>query len=178
MSQDSTTSAPRIPSSTALSRFPFQTYCKATDFLTGGLLALNWALPLYSLRNLPEMIPMQYSLTGAINWSANKYLILVLPLSATINYLATYYRKKKPEKTLFPIEAPAGNPHKTEKLASILERAIGVLVQDALLAGSVLLIKGFTLDKASRATAVRIGLAVTAAAFATPYLAVRYLRDN
>ena len=178
MSQDSTANAPQTRSSTAFSRFPFQKYCKVTDFLTGGLLALNWALPLYSLHNLPEKIPMQYSLTGAVSLYGSKYLMLMLPLSATINYFAAFYRTKEPQRMLYPVEAPVGNPHKTEKLGSILNRAVGVLTQTALLAGCVLLIKGFTLDKTSRAYSVRIGLIASFAAFATPYLVIRYLRDN
>ena len=157
---------------------PSKPFFRVSDALTGGLLAVNWIYPLYHLRNLSETIPMQYSITGAINWSASKHLIFLLPISATIAYVSYLYRKAKPEQLLFPLKAPQGKPEKVSVLATTLKKALGVFTQAAVLAGSVLLVKGPLVSQATRGKWIQAGLVSSGFTLVLLYSGIHYLLNK
>jgi len=158
-----------------LSKFPFKSFFKASDFLVGGLLAANWIYPAYHLKRLAENIPMQYSLTGAINWSGSKYLIFLLPVAATFSVLSNYFWPKNDERTLYPLKVPANKPEKVNTLATYLKKMLGVITQASVLAGAVLLVKGPTASQGTRAKWINTGLVVGLVAILGTYLETHYL---
>ena len=158
-----------------LPKFPFQTFFKVSDFIAGGLLVTNWIYPLYNFNKLPETLPMQYSLTGAINWSGNKRLIFLLPIGAIISYISYHFWRKSDEKILFPLKAPQNKPQKVKTLATTLSKVLEIFGQACLLAGSVLLIKGPTLAQGDRAKCIQGGLALGIISLLSAYLGINHL---
>ncbi len=172
-SQQSTESTQKL-----VFNLPSKPFFRVSDALTGGLLAVNWIYPLYHLRNLSETLPMQYSITGAINWSASKHLIFLLPISATIAYVSYLYKKVKPEKQLFPLKTPKNKPEKVSMLATALKKALGVFSQAAVLAGSVLLVKGPLMSQATRGKWIQSGLVTSGLTLLLLYSGVHYLLNK
>ena len=159
-------------------KFPVKPFFKVSDVLAGGLLAANWIYPLYHLGNLSETIPMQFSLTGAINWSASKYLILVLPVSATIAYFSYLYRKVEPKEALFPLKVPENKPEKASVLATTLKKVISIFSQASVLAGSVLLVKGPLVSQATRGKWIQTGMVSSALTIVFLYSGIHYLLNK
>jgi len=145
-----------VTNSTKTNFWSSLSYHSVSDFLAAGLLAANWAYPLYHLASLPSTIPLHYNFKGAVNWSGSKYFMLLFPLAAILVYYKTVHRPVNEKHVLFPLKAPEGtDPEKVSTIAKILNKVRGAINQTALLAVSVILVKGITASASTRATWVR-----------------------
>lgn len=142
--------------------------------LTAGLLAFNWIYPLSQLRKLPETIPLQYDFDGAASWSGSKYLLLMLPVVATFNYLKPYLFPKSPEATLYPLPVSKAKPEAVSKVANIFTKANGIIKQFVALAGTLLAIKGIDLSQKTRSKWVVGGVAAIVFVIAVSYAEAYY----
>jgi len=158
-----------------LPNLPFRGFWKLSNVISTGLLAASWIYPLHFWKQIAETVPMQYSLTGAINWVGSKKLIFLLPLGATIAYLRPLVQKISPERELFPLSSSQNNPRKMEYVAKTLRSLLGVITQAAVLAGSILFVKGPTVSQVTRASWIRTGLAVAGVLVALSYGEASYL---
>jgi len=158
--------------------FSSKPFFKVSDVITGGLLAVNWIYPLCHLKNLSANIPMQYSLTGAINWSGSKYLMFVLPISATISYFCYLYKKMTPEQQLFPLKVPQNKPEKVSMLAKALTKALGIFTQATILAGSALLVKGPLASQVTRGKWIKAGFVSSGLAILFLYSGINFLLNK
>lgn len=150
-----------------------------SGILTAGLVAANWIYPLYHIGKLPETLPLSYSLSGAINWSGNKYLLLSLPIGATIAYLRDYFFPRSTAQALFPLRVPQANPVKISRLANTLNRALGIITQVSVLAGAVLLVKGLEAAPKTRQSWILSGVITGVLAIVFSYAGVHHsLNDN
>lgn len=130
-----------------------------SDYLLAGLLAVNWAYPFYHISKLPSTIPMQYSWKGAVNWSGSKYLMFLLPIGASLAYYQRVYRPLEAKKVLFPLKVPEGaDTKKVSTVVNVFRKIRGAVAQTAILAASVLLVKGINESASTRATWIRGGI--------------------
>jgi len=161
-----------------LPNFPFAAFHRVSDIVTTGLLAANWIYPVSHFKDLPNSIPISYSLKGAINRLGNKYLIILLPVGASILYFHYLYRIMHPDAALFPIKAPPINPGKISILAKTLTKLLSFISQGCILAGSYLLVKGIGLNQDQRASLVQTFILSGIVGTSISYMGIYYLLNH
>lgn len=72
------------------------------DLLGWIILVTTWALAIFNYEKLPNIIPTHYNGSGQIDGHGEKWLILTLPLVATILYIGMTVLSKFPQAFNYP----------------------------------------------------------------------------
>lgn len=97
---------------------------KVMEFFSWFLLILLWLIPILSYSNLPDTIPVHYSVTGDVDKWGARMSIYVLPIVGTILFILLTVVNHYPHIFTFPIKITHENAPRQYKVATELMRCM------------------------------------------------------
>jgi uncharacterized membrane protein len=101
---------------------------KSVEIIGWLLIFAIWGLTILSYQNLPDIIPTHYNVAGVADGFGDKWMILTLPLVATVLFVVLTILNKFPHIFNYPTEITADNALRQYTNATRLVRYLKVII--------------------------------------------------